>query len=379
MCDVVSSPAHLIRGFISFHDLVLWFDICDGRRAKRTRVFVMWLLTSIIFLIVVRDALCRVPSLHATRSSVDTAQTFGTKLSSPTGVPFSWRNVEFVYAFGDSYTFVQGTEGHANFSFIGDAMDFSFTTEQLVEDRIIFKNTSSGGSNWIEFLTGCLGGRPQDCAVQLWDFAFAGADIDGSLLPLHHPFTVPLVDQVTQFANYVTASIPHPTSKTLTAWWIGINDTGDTLGNTTISDFHAFWETEISSLFNAVERAHSSGLSGAHLFLTVPPEERSPAQLTSSAAPTLKQHIIDFNNVLLAHAEQFAKAHADDGTNILVFDTHAWFSWALDNAAQLGFTNTTGFCECTDQPGLFWFDSGHPTEPVHKLLASALNEFLEQI
>lgn len=28
---------------------------------------------------------------------------------------FDWDNVQYLYAFGDSYTFVQGTEGYANF------------------------------------------------------------------------------------------------------------------------------------------------------------------------------------------------------------------------------------------------------------------------
>lgn len=28
---------------------------------------------------------------------------------------FDWDAVKYVYAFGDSYTFVQGTAGHANF------------------------------------------------------------------------------------------------------------------------------------------------------------------------------------------------------------------------------------------------------------------------
>ena len=33
----------------------------------------------------------------------------------PGGAGFDWRSIEYVYAFGDSYTFVQGTRGHANF------------------------------------------------------------------------------------------------------------------------------------------------------------------------------------------------------------------------------------------------------------------------
>jgi len=37
------------------------------------------------------------------------------------------------------------------------------------------------GQNQLEFLTGCFQGSPFECSKQLWDFAFAGADIDGSL------------------------------------------------------------------------------------------------------------------------------------------------------------------------------------------------------
>lgn len=33
----------------------------------------------------------------------------------------------------------------------------------------------------IEFLTGCTGGSPANCAKQLWNFAFAGSDIDAAL------------------------------------------------------------------------------------------------------------------------------------------------------------------------------------------------------
>lgn len=41
---------------------------------------------------------------------------------------------------------------------------------------------------------------------------------------------------------------------------------------------------------------------------------------------------------------------------VLSFDAHAWFSRVLDTPAQHGFTNITGFCECTD-PGFFWFSA----------------------
>ena len=86
----------------------------------------------------------------------------------------------------------------------------------------------------LQYLTGCFSGHPSDCDIQLWDFAFAGADIDADLLPLHHDFTVPLIDQVAQYVEYAADVLPHPEGETLTAWWIGINDTGDTVGNTTV-------------------------------------------------------------------------------------------------------------------------------------------------
>ena len=77
----------------------------------------------------------------------------------------------------------------------------------------------------LQYLTGCFSGHPSDCDIQLWDFAFAGADIDADLLPLHHDFTVPLIDQVAQYVEYAADVLPHPEGETLTAWWIGINDT----------------------------------------------------------------------------------------------------------------------------------------------------------
>jgi hypothetical protein len=52
-------------------------------------------------------------------------------------------DIKYVYAFGDSYSFIQGTEGYANYSFIGDAFNVSFTPEELLRDRIVPKNVRS--------------------------------------------------------------------------------------------------------------------------------------------------------------------------------------------------------------------------------------------
>ncbi|EIM85979.1 uncharacterized protein STEHIDRAFT_131659 [Stereum hirsutum FP-91666 SS1] len=285
---------------------------------------------------------------------------------------FNWDTIKYFYAFGDSYTFVQGTEGLANFSFIGDAFDLSFTPQQLFSNEIIPKNTSSDGANWPEFLTGCTSGLPSRCPRQLWDFAFAGADIDVDLLPLHHNFSVQLVDQVKQWAQYASDVIPHPTGETMTAWFIGINDTGD-VGSQNITDFDAFWEAEMTSYFNAVELAYTTGLRGAHLFINVPPEERSPAFVGTSSEATHKQLVDEFNAALNTSVAQFAQNHTE--LTVLTFDAHSWFNEVLDNAEQFGFTNITGYCECT-YDSFFWYNTGHPTERVHKLMADAIRSQL---
>ncbi|KAF8890012.1 putative lysophospholipase [Gymnopilus junonius] len=264
----------------------------------------------------------------------------GTKSTAASRSKFDWDEIQFVQAFGDSYSFVQGSEGLANFSFIGDAQKISFTPGQLLKNEIMPRNTSSEGSNWLEFLTGCLQGRPSECKKQLWDFSFAGADIDGNLLPLHHNFTVPLVDQVKQWINFAAGIIPHPVGQTLTTWWIGINDTGDTVRNATITDFNAFWEIEMNSYFSSVQAAADHGLH-AHLFINVPPEERSPGSLGDPTnAALLKTHIDEFNTILASHISTFQAANPH--VTVMSFDAHSWFNMVLDSAASFGFTNTTG-------------------------------------
>ncbi|KAF5385666.1 hypothetical protein D9757_005474 [Collybiopsis confluens] len=226
--------------------------------------------------------------------------------SSATASSFDWSSTKYVYAFGDSYTFVQGTLGFPNFSFIGDVLDLAFTPAQILSDEIIPRNTSSEGSNWIEFLTGCLGGSPTKCEKQLWNFAFAGSDIDPTLLPRHHNYTTSLVEQVAQWAEFASDVLPHPDNETLTFWWIGINDTGDSLNNASITDFAAFWETEITSYFNAVQLAFDHGLTN-HVFINVPPEDRSPGSVGNpTSAANLKNHIALFNAALSNHSASFA-------------------------------------------------------------------------
>ncbi|CAD0109917.1 unnamed protein product, partial [Aureobasidium uvarum] len=98
--------------------------------------------------------------------------------AAPKKTKFNWHDTKYMLAFGDSYTYVQGTAGHVNSTFTGDYFDFSFTENELLNNKIV---QNQGGPNWAEYLTGC-GVKPDltsplSCKTQLWDFAFGGADI----------------------------------------------------------------------------------------------------------------------------------------------------------------------------------------------------------
>ncbi|KAK1224110.1 hypothetical protein PQX77_013053 [Marasmius sp. AFHP31] len=295
------------------------------------------------------------------------------KSTPPKPNAFDLDSIEYVYAFGDSYTFVQGTAGHPNFSFIGDALKPDFTPAELMMNDIVPRNTSSEGSNWVGS-TICFQGLPSECETQLWDFAFAGADIDAALLPRHHDYTLQLVEQVDQWVQYASDVIPHPENETLAAWWIGINDTNDSFGNSSIPDFRAFWEKEMTSYFNAVQLAHDTGLKN-HLFLNVPPGDRSPIWNAKTDASRVRSHIQLFNEVLDEHRDRFAEQNP--GATVLFFDANAWFNSVLDDPARFGFTNVTGSNTSPDPQGFFWYNSGHPTEAVHRLLAEAIEAQLD--
>jgi hypothetical protein len=60
---------------------------------------------------------------------------------------FNWKDITHVYAFGDSYSFVQGTLGHANYSFIGDAFNVSFTPQEILSNKIVPHNVRTAYPN----------------------------------------------------------------------------------------------------------------------------------------------------------------------------------------------------------------------------------------
>ncbi|KAJ5569699.1 uncharacterized protein N7459_009129 [Penicillium hispanicum] len=329
---------------------------------------------------------------------------------------FNWSSKKSLIAFGDSYTYVQGTHGLQNYSFIGDRFNYAYDTQTLLSDMIVQNQvrsllsyrppyspakihssqtgTAEGGPNWVEYLTKC-GLKPgltspRTCAKQLWDFAFAGADISTVYTPAHHNFIVPLVNQVAQFQKYghSVLSATLRAEESLIAIWIGINDVGDSAKYSV--DFPTFYANLTRTLFDSVDQLYELGYR-SYLFMNLPPLDRRPGNVGSSSPSPNATQVAWYNAALAGRAEEFGREKK--GVEVRVFDAHARLIEILDHPGQYGIVNTTSFCAGYDQPDIavkyqeygcptpldtyFWFNSGHMTSRVHRILAAELDEWLE--
>ncbi|WQF77471.1 Putative GDSL lipase/esterase, SGNH hydrolase superfamily [Colletotrichum destructivum] len=309
---------------------------------------------------------------------------------------FNWKNTEYVLTFGDSYTFVQGTEGRWAYSFIGSQLNISFTPEQLLGDRIVpGQNTSSaGGPNWVQELTGCKEGHPRDCDRQLWGFAYAGADISTTFVPLHWNHTISYEKQIEQWDTWGKPVIDADAGKTLVASWIGINDINDMasfkLPFNGLSTWEELYTAVVAEQFAALETVYEAGYRH-FLFLNLPPLDKNPASQLNPARLPNTSMIKTYNEAVNQTARAFSEKHP--GATALVFDTYGWLTRVFDDAAAYGITNTTSFCPqykawdietnyaaygCQPIGEYFWYNSGHITYTAHRALAGKVDEFLAE-
>lgn len=322
-----------------------------------------------------------------------------TTLASPTPPKptsnFNWHTTKSVLAFGDSYTYVQGTLGHKNYTFIGDAFNLSFTPSKLFSNRIVQNHTSTaeGGPNWVEYLTDCAlkSGlhNPQDCPIQLWDFAYAGANTvsQQNFTPAHWNHTVSFEQQVQQFISFgnpALESINLAKKDALVAVWIGINDINDLAKlrgkNAT---FAPLYEQVAGYKFEGVQRIYELGYR-KFLFMNLPPLNRSPS-------PSVNASLVrQFNDIQSAHADAFQNKNCD--ATVLQFDVNSVLNDVLDNYQDYGFKNITKNCPGYNQPDIwtnpekygcgegldtyFWYDAGHLGSRTHKIFTEKLKKWL---
>lgn len=201
---------------------------------------------------------------------------------------------------------------------------------------------------------------------------------EGASTPLHHNYTIPLVNQTAQFLNYGDAVLREKVGvnslNTLVAIWIGINDINDS-AKYTVPSFKDLYTSIIDTIFSSsVEPLQKAGYRN-FLFLNLPPLDRTPSNLLRHPAVRLPNVTMLgwWNDALAQRAERFAEQ--TNGAKAMVWDANKFLNGVLDHPGQHGIRNTTNFCPGylyadvladPDKYGCpvpleeyFWFNSGH--------------------
>ncbi|THH20628.1 hypothetical protein EW146_g759 [Bondarzewia mesenterica] len=271
----------------------------------------------------------------------------------------TWSETDFMFIFGDSYT----TTGW-NISAGIDSPVPGFT--------------SSNGPNWVQY----LGGTYNVTDTKVFNLAYGGATIDSALVPPYLPTVQSIVNQVSlfeQFLGHKPVGASWKSDNSLFAFWIGINDVGNSVSWTNVSQ-SAFHTTLMKRLFGQVEELYHSG-ARSFLFLTVPPTNRAPIFIVQGSSMTARvaSSIADYNSQLRSFAKAFQQEHKDLD-QVVVFDTQSIFNTLLDNAKTFGFVNASGYCDtyqngtpsiatqvgpCAPVADYFWLNTLHPLFTVH--------------
>ncbi|KAI0331066.1 hypothetical protein GY45DRAFT_1322760 [Cubamyces sp. BRFM 1775] len=283
----------------------------------------------------------------------------------------TWGTTKFLFTFGDSYT----TDG------------FNITAGV---DSPVPGFTSSNGPNWVQF----LGGTYNVTDTKVFNLASGGATIDAALVAPFEPTVLSIVDQVGQFHDILApkpAGARWESSNSLFAFWIGINDVGNSFAWTNVTSQSDFHRVLMKRLFSQVEILYADG-ARSFLFLTVPPTNRAPLILEQGqqAVSAITPALADYNAQLAASVRAFQATH-HDLDQVTVFDTRPIFNTLLDRADTFGFVNSTGFCDayqngtpetttqiapCAPVSSYFWLNSLHPLFTVHNILAHAISTTL---
>ncbi|CDO73661.1 Carbohydrate Esterase Family 16 protein [Trametes cinnabarina] len=302
----------------------------------------------------------------------------------------TWGTTKYLFTFGDSYT--------------TDGFNISAGVDSPVPGF-----TSSNGPNWVQFfgqsslrpridigmvaLHKFLDGHrdPEKRAVQVFNLASGGATIDAALVAPFEPTVLSIVDQVRQFHEILApkpAGAQWESSNSLFAFWIGINDVGNSFGWTNVTSQADFHRVLMKRLFSQVEILYQDG-ARSFLFLTVPPTNRAPLLIEQGpqAVAKITAALADYNAQLAENVRAFQTTH-HDLDQVTVFDTRPIFNTLLDNAETFGFVNRTGFCNayqngtpekttqiapCAPVSSYFWLNTLHPLFTVHNILAHAIS------
>ncbi|KAF2193797.1 carbohydrate esterase family 16 protein [Zopfia rhizophila CBS 207.26] len=295
-----------------------------------------------------------------------------------------WKGVKYLFVFGDSYTQtgfnVNGTQPNP---------------ANPMGNPAYPGWTSANGPNWVDFLTYTY----NQSYLQTYNLAYGGATVDSALVAPYAPTVLSLKNQVQDL--YLPTYGAHPlstpwtSSTSLFAFFIGINDVGNSWwkNNATLIDLIF---TEYESL---LEQVYETG-ARSFLFLNVPPVHISPLGLSQGNQSVEAEGvaIADWNKRVGKLSQKLKSKHEDVG-EVFVHDTYQVYWDAIKDpksfAQTSGLKNTTGYCEAyqngtptwytlIESCGIpvneyFWLNNLHPTFPIHNATAASVVQYLKNV
>jgi len=246
-----------------------------------------------------------------------------------------WNNVKHLFVFGDSYT-------QTGF----DPKSTQPSPSNPFGNPPLPGWTSSNGPNWVGFLTATY----NQSTILTYNLASGGATVDSALVKPYAPTVVSVKEQVqAQFQPIYAskpASAPWTAESSLFAFFIGINDVGNSwyLNNATLYD------AIFAEYAGLLEQVYAAGARN-FLLLGVPPVNLSPlitSQADEGYATEYEGRVIaDWNRRV---ADMTARFKAENkGVAAFVHDTNALFMQVIKDPKSVeqtaGYRNTTAYCK----------------------------------
>lgn len=261
------------------------------------------------------------------------------------------------FAFGDSYT-------TTSFNINADQPSPS----NPMGNPALGQGTWSGGPNYVGYLTT----KYNYTTVLAYDFAFAGATITDSQVPVTDPSIHTFEQQVEQdFEPKYTGSNKFWGSNSIFSIFFGINDIGLPLTSEpgSLEDINTRVPALLDAYFSLCDQLYNQG-ARLFLFVGVPPSDRSPyiTGLGTGTATAFSNWVNTFNGQLAQRIPQFTSSHP--GAVGATYDYHRWMAALLDSPTDYGFPDAT--CINSDGVSCVWWNNYHPGAKLNDLLAQRM-------
>ncbi|CAK7211579.1 hypothetical protein SBRCBS47491_001172 [Sporothrix bragantina] len=266
----------------------------------------------------------------------------------------STAGTKYLFVFGDSYS-------STGFNIKGAAP----SAANPLGNPALPGNTMAGGMTWV----GHLATEHNTSLTLAYDFAVAGATVDNSIVAAYSSSIPSVVQQVTTFTQNLVpapAAAPWTADNALFAVFIGVNDLGNSYTKAAAAET-ALVNKDLDQYFAQLGLLYKAGARQFAL-LSVPPTQKTPFMKSQSNVANLVTAITDWNGQLATRAATFLAANT--GANVTLVDTQAPWNKAIASPADYGATDAT--CVNANGKSCLWFNSYHPAQAIHKLMAQAV-------